>query len=319
MKTLSFVSVPVIFFFFSLFLFNQPQNNSTSDKVNSVIGDISFISRFGYEPTSNSNESLRIQTHLEYVENLLRNKYVSALSFEVQQKRNHLLNLLHEYYLAGKFPANFDHNDRRPCFIDKNGNICAVGYLIERTAGRHVAEYINEKFKYDLITDMNDEIVNDWITVSGFTVNECAMIQPSYRYINDGKREISNENAILSATLSAANLSLNVINGIEISNKTGGSLAPYIGMVTGVTQIVLGIANLPGEKNDYNEYRNSGGAKVLSLVNIGVGASTFVLSLWNAIDKRKESVKDKKTSWNIYSHPEKEKKFNIGFSLKHTF
>ncbi len=249
MKTLSFVLVPIIFFFFS-FLLNKLQNNTTSGKVNSVIGDISFLSKFGYEPSLNNNEILRIKTHLEYVENFLRNKDVSALSFEIQEKRNHHLNLLHEYSLAGKFPGNYDHNKRSPCFIDKNGNICAVGYLIENTAGRQVAEYVNEKFKYDLITEMNDKVINDWIVNSGFTRTECAMIQPSYGYINDGKKEISNENAILSATLSAANLSMNVINGIEISNKTGGSLAPYIGMVTGVSQIVLGIVNLPHEGND---------------------------------------------------------------------
>lgn len=313
MKTLSFVSVPVIFLFFSFFLSNSPKIYSNSHRINSVIGDISFISKFGYYPTSNTNEVLRIKTHLEYVEDLLRNRDVSGMSFNVLQRRNHLLNLLHDYAIVGGFPVNYDYKNRRPCFIDKNGNICAVGYLIEKTAGRQVAEYINDKFKYDLVTDMNEPIVDGWIEGSGLTKEECAMIQPQYEYNQEA--EITKGNALFSAGLLAANLSVNVINGIEISNQTKGSITPYIGMLTGTAQIVLGITNLPGER--INSDNRDGSAKVLSIANIGVGASAFILSLVNAMDKDK--VKDRKTSWNIYSYPEKEKKFNFGFSLTHKF
>ncbi|HJW28324.1 MAG TPA: T9SS type A sorting domain-containing protein, partial [Saprospiraceae bacterium] len=138
------------------------------------------ISRFGHAPDANTNEDLRIQTHLSYVENLLRQKDVSNLPPAVREKRAHLLDLLHDYWQAGKFPRNFDYTDRRPCFIDKNNTICAVGYLVEKTAGLEVAEDINKSHQYDDIFDMNDAVVNNWINESGFSKTEIAMIQPDY-------------------------------------------------------------------------------------------------------------------------------------------
>jgi hypothetical protein len=96
-------------------------------------------------------------------------------------KRNHLLDLLHDYWTKAVFPRNYDYKaERKPCFIDKDGTICAVGYLVEQTAGREAAETINFKHKYDVVMEMNDEMVDNWINKSGLTKEECAMIQPTY-------------------------------------------------------------------------------------------------------------------------------------------
>ena len=166
--------------FITLVMFSQTLSLAQSEPVNSLLGDISFVNKFGVHPDSATDEDLRINTHLEFVENLLRQKDISDLAVPLQQKRIYLLDLLHEYRTAGIFPRNFDYKNRRPCFIDKNGNICAVGYLIEQTAGRQAAEYINNKFKYEHVLEMNDNLVDDWISNSGLTKEECAMIQPDY-------------------------------------------------------------------------------------------------------------------------------------------
>jgi hypothetical protein len=163
--------------------------SAASDKgvrsVNAVIGDLSFVHKFGSVPTEKTDEVLRIQTHLEFVEALLRNKRVSHLTAAQKKNRAHLLDLLHTYWNAGVFPCNYDYEGRRiSCFIDKETRICAVGFLIEQTAGRDVAEAINVKFKYSNIMDMDDQVVEDWIASSGFTKLECAMIQPTYGYEN---------------------------------------------------------------------------------------------------------------------------------------
>jgi hypothetical protein len=149
--------------------------------INPVIGDISYIKKFGHAPAASTPDQLRIKTHLEYVAELLRQKDVSHLSPELQKNRTHLLDLLYSYAEAGVFPVNYDRYERRPCFIDKNGTICAVGYLIEQTAGREAAEKINTKHKYDHIFEMKDEAVDAWIATSGLTKEECAMIQPQYK------------------------------------------------------------------------------------------------------------------------------------------
>ncbi len=157
------------------------QNKEHAPTVNSLIGDISFVSKFGHSPTATDDENLRIKTHLEYVENLLRQKDVSAMPEAQREKRNHLLDILHKYWTAGIFPRNYNHPHKRVrCFIDKDGRICAVGYLIEQTAGRQIAERINSGFKYDKILAMDDQLVDNWIASSGLTKVECAMIQPQY-------------------------------------------------------------------------------------------------------------------------------------------
>jgi len=149
--------------------------------VNAVIGDTSYFEELGTAPTTETNEELRLQTHLMYVEKLLRSKDVSTLTKEQKENRGKMLDLLNEYWTAGVFPENFDHPDKRvPCFIDKEGRICAVGYLIEQTAGREVAEEINSKYKYEYLLAMNDQTIDNWVQESGLTEIECAMIQPTY-------------------------------------------------------------------------------------------------------------------------------------------
>ena len=70
---------------FLLFCFANAFPQSSS--VNAVIGDESFIKIFGQSPSSQTNETFRIQLHLAYVEELLGNKDVSDLSDEHQKKR----------------------------------------------------------------------------------------------------------------------------------------------------------------------------------------------------------------------------------------
>lgn len=105
-----------------------------------MIGDRSFVDTYGCRPDGKTPENMRQRTHLAYVEKLLRAADISHLSPELRQKREMMLDLLHEYREAGSFPCNYDYpGERCPCFIDREGRICAVGYLVEKTAGRHVA------------------------------------------------------------------------------------------------------------------------------------------------------------------------------------
>jgi hypothetical protein len=165
----------------------------SSAPVNAILGDESFKFYFGKYPAQRTEESLRIATHLRYVEWYLRSVPVTHLSTEKIQSRNQMLDLLHQYREAGDFPSNFDFpGERRPCFIDRNKNICAVGYLIEQTAGRALAEKINATHQYEYITNMQSiPELQYWIEQSGLTLLECAMIQPSYADSDDGRIEVA--------------------------------------------------------------------------------------------------------------------------------
>lgn len=306
---------------FAATLFSGGQGSSAgkSQLVNPLLGDISFESKFGHKPDATTDNELRIRTHLEYVENLLRKKDVSKLPAELQTKRNHLLDLLHDYWTAGVFPKNYDYADqRKPCFIDQDGTICAVGYLIEQTAGRPLAEEINNKFKYEELLAMNDPRVGNWVSGSGLSREECAMIQPTY-----GTNPVSTVNhitpayGISSSILGGLNLSLNTINGIQIGKGTANQVVPIMGLITGAGQIVLGTAMYPKEFNNWGAIYTNESQRNLSLVNIGLGTTTMILSAWNLFSDAKP--KDKLTTWSIYGYPTHDNSTGLAFSYRRTF
>ncbi|MFT5822983.1 MAG: hypothetical protein ACI8ZM_004240 [Crocinitomix sp.] len=170
-----FVYLIILFSSTTLFAKNQP--------VNSIIGDKGFEAIMGYHPNSNSNENLRVKCHLLYVSYVLRQKNCTHLSEKQQRKRVKALDLLQQYALAGKYPKNKSEKPaRKPCFIDDEGTICAVGYLLESTQGRTVAEAVNNEYQYAEIYDMDVTFIADWAIENGLTLEECAMIQPTYSY-----------------------------------------------------------------------------------------------------------------------------------------
>ncbi len=311
MKTSKFILTA--FFLLTVLAGCNRKYNEMNQTVNAIIGDISFIETLGQQPTSETDEKVRLQTHLKYVEKLLRNKDVSSLTKEQKANRLKMLDLLNEYWTAGVFPKNYDHPDQRiPCFIDKDGNVCAVGFLIEQTAGRQIAEEINSKFKYDYLLAMNDQTIDIWVQSSGFTKEECAMIQPAYGPASTDNY-ISPTYGISSSLIGGLNLSLNTINGIQISKGGNNKTVPILGMVAGIGQVTLGVLNYPEEQMSFNGILVNESQRNLSLINIGIGTSTIILSSWNLITNR--NPKEKSLSWNIYSFPTQENNMGIGFRL----
>lgn len=229
-----------------------------------------------------------------------------------------MLDLLHTYWKAGIFPKNYDHpNQRMPCFIDKEGNICAVGYLIEQTAGRQAAETINTKYQYAYVSAMKDQTVDSWVLQSGLTKEECAMIQPTYGpQPQPGSLNINNITpayGVSSAIMGGVNLSLNAINGIQLAKGTNHKSAAIIGLVTGTGQIIHGALNFPKTQSTWNGPVVNASQRNLSMINIGLGTSTLLLSGWNLITQRKP--KDKAVCLNMYSFPTPENNMGIGFNL----
>ncbi|GAB3894421.1 hypothetical protein GCM10028803_09360 [Larkinella knui] len=290
--------------------FNQLYVSMT---VNPLIGDESFVKKFGYKPDATTDDQLRIRTHLEYVEALLRNRTTRAMSSDQQKKRRFLLDKLREYRQRGAFPKNYDYVDeRKPCFIDKDGTICAVGYLVEQTAGRKAAEKINTRYQYATVFEMNDPKLLDWIAQSGLSREECQLIQPTYspptpQQIPD-KYKITNSYAISSALLNGTNVALigaQLMNRPGINPKRTGTW----GALTGLATLTLGLVNLERFSYDQttNYYGNRGdysnkAKRSLSMVNIGAGAATTLLSILN-VSAYNKSKRAKTVSVNVYSPP----------------
>ena len=238
-------------------------------------------------------------------------------------KRAYVLGLLHQYALNGIFPTNRAYPDeRKPCFIDADGTICAVGYLVEQTKGRQLAEQINAKHQYDLLLDMNEPAIKAWADEYGLTLEECAMIQPTYGWPNPplpqsqtSYADIKAGYGISSGLVGGTNIAVNIIN---LSRRFNHNRAfSYIGLVTGAGQVIMGITNVKTGKrylpNGYETYTSYKAQNNLSYVNIAMGTTTLITSALNLALQKK--IKDKRNAFNLYSHPDYSNSISMGMSF----
>lgn len=125
-------------------------------------------------------DRIRIQAHLQNVEQELRSRDVTHLSPELQAERERNLDRLHEYWTAGEFPHNTHVPWRQPVFIDRDGRACAVGYLMIESGWDEEARAISERENLAYLPNMKSPEVGEWVAQSGLTAEEAAWIQPTY-------------------------------------------------------------------------------------------------------------------------------------------
>lgn len=147
---------------------------------NHHLGDDSFVARFSRQPSPVDDEHLRMAVHLRYVRQWLGSR--PATQPELASRRAQLLGFLDEYIAAEVTPRNTYVPWRSPVFIDADGRICAVGFLIERSQGRALPERIAATHRLDFLEDIAAAMpeVASWAATSGFTLEELASIQPGY-------------------------------------------------------------------------------------------------------------------------------------------
>lgn len=127
------------------------------------------------------SERTRIRMHLSHVERVLRARDVSHLTEAQREARAGHLDTLHAYWVAGRFPLNEQRPEEYlPIFIDEHETACAVGYLMIEDGAGDIAQQIHEDENYAYVPDIETDGVLAWAEGAGFTVDELAMIQPSY-------------------------------------------------------------------------------------------------------------------------------------------
>jgi MORN repeat protein len=143
-------------------------------------GDDGFVAHLGREPGP-GDEKLRMHEHFVAVRARLAAR--KATRPELEAMRQKILAHLDAYIAKGTTPDNAHLPWRTPVFIDDDHTICAVGYLIEQTAGRALADKIAQDHRYDFIEDIARAMpeVRAWVEASGFTLDELGQIQPGYR------------------------------------------------------------------------------------------------------------------------------------------
>ncbi|MGE3805300.1 MAG: hypothetical protein AB7K24_11565 [Gemmataceae bacterium] len=137
---------------------------------------VTLLRRYGLE-----KERGRIKTHLEGVEQALRSTDVNHLSEDVRSARFEQLDRLKDYWRAGKFPRNHDFANRHaPCFVDRDGQACAVAYLLACSGQQQLVDEVSHHANHALVADIQTPAFEQWIAASGLTRAELAWIQPVY-------------------------------------------------------------------------------------------------------------------------------------------
>ncbi|TNE91310.1 MAG: hypothetical protein EP330_05395 [Deltaproteobacteria bacterium] len=152
-----------------------------------------------------------IDAHLAEVEADLRAADTDGLDAEARAHRARLLDVLHDYRVAGQypenevsrvgrtrpkpFPAGFpEAPGRTPVFVDEHGTHCAVGYLLAVDGEDALVARIAATDNLAYVHELADPDLLDWADARGFTVDELARIQPAYDFEedNDGDGWTSN-------------------------------------------------------------------------------------------------------------------------------
>jgi hypothetical protein len=128
-------------------------------------------------------EAARVHAHLVAARAFVRAHATDGLSAMQRDKRAAALANLDRYIERGEFPRRTDDTfaGLRPRFIDDRGVHCAVGYLIATSGHPELARAINRDFEYAYVRDIDSPALLAWAGEHGFTVEELARIQPSYR------------------------------------------------------------------------------------------------------------------------------------------
>lgn len=154
---------------------------SGTQAVNAIVGDASFHEAFGRAPDLSTDEDLRLRTHLLYVHRRLGQVPDAEVPAPLRDARAKNLARLADYIALGSFPRNPESiHERTPNFLDAQGRICAVGYLVREDLGPGAIEAINREYQFARIQDMESAALAAWQETSGLTMLELASIQPEY-------------------------------------------------------------------------------------------------------------------------------------------
>jgi hypothetical protein len=212
----------------------QLQQSSTLQDVDTIIGRGTFNAVMPVAPGPQSEVHNKIAERLVYLETLLRSRDVSNWPEGLRTERMKNIDRLHNYRVQGKFPTNYDRPDEHlPCFMDRDGNFCAVAYLVAQSAGLPLAEELNHSYQYATIAEMNSPKLDRWIEHSGLTRAEVITIQvPESRMMSDNGKGFQ----IRGGRINAEDLQRAVSDSVQVvpaaqSDSTQQKAQPGLSMI----------------------------------------------------------------------------------------
>lgn len=209
--------LPLLFLGFAAYAF---QSNG-GETIESVTANPAYNTVRPVADAGRAEYRRQVAGRLEYLEGLLRGRDVSRWPAELQAARALNIERLHEYRLAGNFPINYDYPDRQlPCFLDRDGNLCAVANLIAKSDGIDAVRRINDHYQYAIVSEMAMPEVDVWIARSGLTREEVITIQEPAFTIN-GQPDPSP----LHRQMLAEPVLLDTLKSLPVPDTTGGAVS----------------------------------------------------------------------------------------------
>jgi hypothetical protein len=158
--------------------FSSPE---TLPGTNRILLERNLAALWGANSELDTENHARISNRLTYVQQLLNLRPTPHLNEAQISNRTHLLYLLGRYADRGVFPKDYEqHSGARLCFKDEDGRRCAVGFLIEQTHGRDLADRICGTH-IDLMDGHTRLALSGWMRVNGVNEEELALIQPGFQ------------------------------------------------------------------------------------------------------------------------------------------
>ena len=228
------------------------------------------------EPLPRAAEVTRLQRHFDSVDVELRSRNVSNLNSGQLARRSQLIGWLREYRDAATFPTNDRFAHPTPFFRDKNGVLCAMAYLIDRSGRSDIVDNVaatrNNAYIRDLV---DDPALVAWLDTWGLTVAEAARIQPAYGgdgvFFPPDDDHIDDADAMAAIGLNSLSLASAAINVVKPSYFSG-----FLGVVAGTASIIAGA-------NWLDENR---GTERVGTVTIAVGAASLGAGIYGLLEAR---------------------------------
>jgi hypothetical protein len=246
------------------------------DLVNAVIGNSTPSSHY-------PNEQARIRAHLLTVARRLNVADASHMTTAQRDARAKNIARLVRYADAGRFPHNpASIAGRAPNFMDDEGNVCAVGYLVEQDKGLAAVREIARDHQYDYVPYIDSPVLAEWQTTSGLTPLELAMIQPTYC---SGKPEgcsaavapddsgISGQDVAV-ISMAAVDVVTSIFNFTYVMNGNGNQIWGGIGLFVGAVSIAF-----DQSLDDSSNYLTAAG-----IVSAALGATSFGMTLRGGVN-----------------------------------
>jgi antitoxin component YwqK of YwqJK toxin-antitoxin module len=173
------LGLPILLAASTSFALPRP-NSAVRSGANHHLGDDSYVAKHGHAPGADARERERMHDHLSFVRDWLASR--PATKPELETRRAEILGDFDAYIAKYTTPKNDHVPWRTPVFIDDEGTICAVGYLIQQSVNPDLPKKIAKLHRYDFIEDIARDMpeVKAWVDGSGFTLDEIASIQPAY-------------------------------------------------------------------------------------------------------------------------------------------